>query len=345
MRSIRPRRRSARASTSRARRRSVELKDKEITLWADSDFQLGQVMDVLLAKLTKRNVDVRFLDRSAKIEKIGGDKVKQAARRQERHRQRHGEEDPDARQAEQAQGPGGDPGRHGARHRREARRPAGGDRADPQGGRRCAAHVHQLPRLSRCARVAASAVRLLLRGSAPRARRRSSLGGSLGDKALLVIDGRRAASRSARPCRACASSASTAARRSSRSRASASRSRSAARRSTSAARASAGAGAQIVLTADERRPLLHRRHDQRQGGALPRRHRRHQRRRWARAKPTGSASTTARRARLQRRPPTARSRLPRVARPRCASATSGLQRRRDRAAGADDATSCSATAS
>jgi uncharacterized protein YajQ (UPF0234 family) len=55
----------------------VELKDKEITLHADSDFQLGQVVDILLGKLAKRNVDVRFLDRSAKIEKIGGDKVKQ----------------------------------------------------------------------------------------------------------------------------------------------------------------------------------------------------------------------------------------------------------------------------
>jgi cyclic-di-GMP-binding protein len=55
----------------------VELKDKELTLWADSDFQIGQVMDILLAKLTKRGVDVRFLDRSAKVEKIGGDKVKQ----------------------------------------------------------------------------------------------------------------------------------------------------------------------------------------------------------------------------------------------------------------------------
>ena len=55
----------------------VELKEKELTLWADSDFQIGQVMDILLAKLTKRGVDVRFLDRSAKIEKIGGDKVKQ----------------------------------------------------------------------------------------------------------------------------------------------------------------------------------------------------------------------------------------------------------------------------
>ena len=55
----------------------VELKDKELTLYADSDFQIGQVIDVLLGRLTKRNVDVRFLDRTAKIEKIGGDKVKQ----------------------------------------------------------------------------------------------------------------------------------------------------------------------------------------------------------------------------------------------------------------------------
>ena len=55
----------------------VELKDKEITLYGDSDFQINQVTDVLLAKLSKRNVDARFLDRESKIEKIGGDKVKQ----------------------------------------------------------------------------------------------------------------------------------------------------------------------------------------------------------------------------------------------------------------------------
>ena len=55
----------------------IELKDKEITVWGDSDFQIDQVMDILLAKLTKRSVDIRFLDRSAKVEKIGGDKVKQ----------------------------------------------------------------------------------------------------------------------------------------------------------------------------------------------------------------------------------------------------------------------------
>ncbi len=55
----------------------IEHKDKEITLFGDSDFQIAQVTDILLAKLTKRNVDVRYLDRSAKVEKIGGDKVKQ----------------------------------------------------------------------------------------------------------------------------------------------------------------------------------------------------------------------------------------------------------------------------
>ncbi len=55
---------------------NVELKDKEITLFGDADFQIAQVEEVLLAKLTKRNVDVRYLDKGD-IQKIGGDKVKQ----------------------------------------------------------------------------------------------------------------------------------------------------------------------------------------------------------------------------------------------------------------------------
>ena len=54
----------------------VEQKERELTAFADSEFQLGQVRDVLTNKMTKRNVDVRFLD-EGKIEKIGGDKVKQ----------------------------------------------------------------------------------------------------------------------------------------------------------------------------------------------------------------------------------------------------------------------------
>jgi len=55
---------------------NVELKDKALTLVADNEFQINQVMDIVLAKLAKRNVDIRYLDRSAKIEKIGGDKIK-----------------------------------------------------------------------------------------------------------------------------------------------------------------------------------------------------------------------------------------------------------------------------
>lgn len=54
----------------------IEQKERELTAYADADFQLGQVRDVLTNKMTKRNVDVRFLD-LGKIEKIGGDKVKQ----------------------------------------------------------------------------------------------------------------------------------------------------------------------------------------------------------------------------------------------------------------------------
>src|SRR3954451_4202948 len=54
----------------------IEQKERELTAFADSEFQLGQVRDVLTNRLVKRNVDVRFLD-IGKIEKIGGDKVKQ----------------------------------------------------------------------------------------------------------------------------------------------------------------------------------------------------------------------------------------------------------------------------
>jgi hypothetical protein len=58
---------------------AIELKDKEITLLGDAEFQLQQIEDVLRNKLTKRNVDVRFLD-VGKVEKMGGDKVKQVVK-------------------------------------------------------------------------------------------------------------------------------------------------------------------------------------------------------------------------------------------------------------------------
>ncbi len=54
----------------------VEQKELELTVYADDEFKLGQVMDVLRGRLAKRNVDVRCIEPGA-IEKISGDKVRQ----------------------------------------------------------------------------------------------------------------------------------------------------------------------------------------------------------------------------------------------------------------------------
>src|SRR6185369_15547725 len=57
----------------------VELneKDKLITLWADSDFQLGQIKDLLFPEMEKKEKDsVKRLDAQT-MQKVSGDKVKQ----------------------------------------------------------------------------------------------------------------------------------------------------------------------------------------------------------------------------------------------------------------------------
>ena len=54
----------------------IEQGDKILTLYADDEFKIGQVYDVLAAKLTKRGVDIRSLERG-KIEEISGSKAKQ----------------------------------------------------------------------------------------------------------------------------------------------------------------------------------------------------------------------------------------------------------------------------
>ncbi len=43
----------------------VEQADYNLTVFADDEFKLGQVLDILMAKLAKRNVDVRCLDKGA----------------------------------------------------------------------------------------------------------------------------------------------------------------------------------------------------------------------------------------------------------------------------------------
>ena len=56
----------------------VELNEKEktLTVFADDDFKLSQVRDVLTGKLAKRGVDVRCLQQGD-IGKVSGNKVKQ----------------------------------------------------------------------------------------------------------------------------------------------------------------------------------------------------------------------------------------------------------------------------
>ena len=55
----------------------VDYDGKAMTLFADDDFKLSQVTDIVIAKLTKRQVDIRSL-KYGDTEKISGNKVKQA---------------------------------------------------------------------------------------------------------------------------------------------------------------------------------------------------------------------------------------------------------------------------
>jgi len=55
----------------------IEHAEGQLDVYADDEFKLGQVRDVLLAKLAKRSVDVRFLKLDSAPQKIGSDKLKQ----------------------------------------------------------------------------------------------------------------------------------------------------------------------------------------------------------------------------------------------------------------------------
>ncbi len=56
----------------------VEQAEMVLTIYADNDFQLSQVQDILNTKLSKRGVDMRCLDVSDKIEKVSWNKVKRS---------------------------------------------------------------------------------------------------------------------------------------------------------------------------------------------------------------------------------------------------------------------------
>ena len=53
-----------------------EQKEFELTAYADDEFKLGQVRDVLAGKMAKRGVDARLFE-FEKPEKMSGDKLKQ----------------------------------------------------------------------------------------------------------------------------------------------------------------------------------------------------------------------------------------------------------------------------
>lgn len=54
----------------------IERAEKTLTLFADDDFKLSQVTDILTGKLAKRSVDIRSL-KYGDVEKVSGNKVKQ----------------------------------------------------------------------------------------------------------------------------------------------------------------------------------------------------------------------------------------------------------------------------
>ncbi len=53
----------------------VELAELVLTVFADDEFKLGQVLDVLRGRMAKRNIDIRCIELGT-LEKISGDKVK-----------------------------------------------------------------------------------------------------------------------------------------------------------------------------------------------------------------------------------------------------------------------------
>ncbi len=54
----------------------IEQAEFVLTVFADDDFKLDQVQEVLNGKLVKRGIDIRALDIAEKTEKVSGNKVK-----------------------------------------------------------------------------------------------------------------------------------------------------------------------------------------------------------------------------------------------------------------------------
>jgi uncharacterized protein YajQ (UPF0234 family) len=57
----------------------VEQAELVLTVFADNEFQLGQVQDILNTKLAKRGIDIRCMEISDKVDKVSGNKVKRTS--------------------------------------------------------------------------------------------------------------------------------------------------------------------------------------------------------------------------------------------------------------------------
>jgi uncharacterized protein YajQ (UPF0234 family) len=107
----------------------VEQADYVLTVFADTEFQLDQVQDILSQKLAKRGVDVKCLDVGS-VEKVSGNKVKRSVT------VKTGVETELAKKIvkciKDSKGAGEHPGRQRSCFRRQARRAAGDHRAGTQ---------------------------------------------------------------------------------------------------------------------------------------------------------------------------------------------------------------------
>tara|TARA_B100000686_G_scaffold328794_1_gene389231 strand:+ start:3942 stop:4427 length:486 start_codon:yes stop_codon:yes gene_type:complete len=54
----------------------IDQEDYKLTIYADDLFKIGQILDILMSKSTKRGIDVRCMNKGAE-EKITGNKMKQ----------------------------------------------------------------------------------------------------------------------------------------------------------------------------------------------------------------------------------------------------------------------------
>jgi hypothetical protein len=63
-------------TSARVELAAPSARQREVTVFGDSAFQLEQVRELLLARLAKRGVDLRFLDFGADPQKIGGDRLR-----------------------------------------------------------------------------------------------------------------------------------------------------------------------------------------------------------------------------------------------------------------------------